>query len=163
VRWAIQIPSTRRASPSETCAISFRKQMQHVPTCYSRWHAGQGDHSTKQFQGFSPLFLIHLCLLYADTGKQFDYSNRLRSQQIAIGGCLPSVHPHSRTNSARLAVYATEKSAEMPRQPHKQRRDRFRKGSMCLCRSCAGFVLVYRRRALLIPAYTRGGPFFSMK
>jgi hypothetical protein len=57
----------------------------------------------------------------------------------------------------RLAVYATEKSAEMPRQPYKQRRDRFREGSTCLRRSCAGFVFVYRRRALLIPAYMTGG------
>ncbi len=30
--------------------------MRHVPTCYSRWHTGQGDHSTKQFQDLSPLF-----------------------------------------------------------------------------------------------------------
>src|ERR1700733_4709062 len=87
---------------------------------------------------------------------EFDYSSRLRSQQIAIGGCLPAVHSHSRTNSARLVVYATKKSAEMPRQTYQQRRDRFRKASTCLRRSCASFVFVYRRRALLIPAYMTG-------
>ena len=106
---------------------------------------------------YSRLGLIHLCSLYADTGKQCDYSSRLRSQQIAIGGCLPAVHSHSRTNSARLVVYATKKSAEMPRQTYQQRRDRFRKASTCLRRSCASFVFVYRRRALLIPAYMTGG------
>jgi hypothetical protein len=51
-----------------------------------------------------------------------------RFPHIAFTGCLTlSSHPHSQLDPTCLAgrVHATEKPAEMPRQPHEQYRDRF--------------------------------------
>src|SRR5580700_5720683 len=91
--------------------------VRHIVTCCSRRHAGQCDHSTKQFHDFSPLFFIHLCPRYADTGKQLDYSSRPDLNRSPLPGVYPQFAFHFRTDSACLAVYAIENPPRCPVNP----------------------------------------------
>jgi hypothetical protein len=91
--------------------------MRHVPTCYSRWHTGQGDHAAKQFQGLSPLFSFISVRFMQTLENNLIIQVDSDLSRSPLAGFYPQFTLILGRTPPRLAVYATEKSLRCPVNP----------------------------------------------